>query len=95
MGNAGDELVDIIDQDGRVIDVLPRRVMRGRRLLHRCIRDYPRQLPETLVNSRGIRCVMPHAILGLLLDLAIDVSGCVTRNPVDGCRYHFKSLIRA
>jgi hypothetical protein len=50
---------------------------------------------ETLVNSHGIRGVMPHAILGLLLDLAIDVSGCVTRNPVDGCRYHFKSLIRA
>jgi 8-oxo-dGTP pyrophosphatase MutT (NUDIX family) len=32
----GDELVDVIDDDGRVIDVVPRREMRNRRLRHRC-----------------------------------------------------------
>src|SRR5581483_4291180 len=36
MPHPGDELVDIIDEAGRIIDTLPRREMRGRRLLHRC-----------------------------------------------------------
>lgn len=33
----GSELVDVIDDEGRVIGVVPRREMRGRRLLHRCV----------------------------------------------------------
>src|SRR4051794_38247210 len=33
---AADELVDVIDDEGRVVAVVPRREMRGRRLPHRC-----------------------------------------------------------
>jgi 8-oxo-dGTP pyrophosphatase MutT (NUDIX family) len=32
----GDEPVEVVDDDGRVIEIVPRRVMRDRRLLHRC-----------------------------------------------------------
>jgi 8-oxo-dGTP pyrophosphatase MutT (NUDIX family) len=32
----GDELVDVVDEDDRVIDVVPRREIRARNLLHRC-----------------------------------------------------------
>jgi 8-oxo-dGTP pyrophosphatase MutT (NUDIX family) len=32
----GDEPVEVVENDGSVIDVVPRRVMRERRLLHRC-----------------------------------------------------------
>ncbi len=32
----GDEPVEIVDDAGTVVDVVPRRVMRERRLLHRC-----------------------------------------------------------
>jgi isopentenyldiphosphate isomerase len=35
-GNPGDELVDVIDDEGRTIGTLTRREMRGRRLPHRC-----------------------------------------------------------
>jgi isopentenyldiphosphate isomerase len=35
-GNPGDELVDVIDDEGRTIATLTRREMRGRRLPHRC-----------------------------------------------------------
>ncbi len=35
-GNPGDELVDVIDDEGRTIATLPRREMRARRLPHRC-----------------------------------------------------------
>jgi isopentenyldiphosphate isomerase len=34
--NPGQELVDVLDEEGRTIGVLPRREMRGRRLPHRC-----------------------------------------------------------
>lgn len=33
----GDELVDVIDADGRTIATVTRRAMRGRRLPHRCV----------------------------------------------------------
>jgi dipeptidase E len=33
---AGDELVDLIDEDGRTVGTTTRREMRGKRLLHRC-----------------------------------------------------------
>ncbi len=32
----GDEPVEVVDPDGNVLDIVPRRVMRERRLLHRC-----------------------------------------------------------
>ncbi len=32
----GDELVDVVDEDDRVVSVVPRREMRARNLLHRC-----------------------------------------------------------
>ena len=32
----GDELVDVVDEDDRVVDVVPRREIRARNLLHRC-----------------------------------------------------------
>jgi 8-oxo-dGTP pyrophosphatase MutT (NUDIX family)/N-acetylglutamate synthase-like GNAT family acetyltransferase len=32
----GDEAVDVVDDANRVVDVVPRRVMRERRLIHRC-----------------------------------------------------------
>jgi isopentenyldiphosphate isomerase len=32
----GDEPVEVVDDEGRVLHVLPRRVVRERRLLHRC-----------------------------------------------------------
>jgi 8-oxo-dGTP pyrophosphatase MutT (NUDIX family) len=32
----GDEPVEIVDEDGAVLEVVPRRVMRAHRLLHRC-----------------------------------------------------------
>ena len=32
----GDELVEIVDDDDRVVEIVPRRVMRARRALHRC-----------------------------------------------------------
>jgi len=32
----GEELVEIVDDDDRVVEVVPRRVMRDRRALHRC-----------------------------------------------------------
>ena len=32
----GDELVDVVDEDDRVIGVVPRRELRARNLLHRC-----------------------------------------------------------
>jgi 8-oxo-dGTP pyrophosphatase MutT (NUDIX family) len=32
----GDELVDVVDEEDRVVATLTRRVMRARRLLHRC-----------------------------------------------------------
>jgi 8-oxo-dGTP pyrophosphatase MutT (NUDIX family) len=32
----GDELVDLVDEEGRVIGVVARREMRAKRLLHRC-----------------------------------------------------------
>jgi 8-oxo-dGTP pyrophosphatase MutT (NUDIX family) len=35
-GNPGDELVDVIDDEGRTIVTVTRREMRGRRLPHRC-----------------------------------------------------------
>lgn len=34
--DAGDELVDIVDEANAVVDVVPRRIMRQRRLIHRC-----------------------------------------------------------
>ena len=37
MADAGDELVDVIDDEGRTVAVLTRREMRGRRLPHRCV----------------------------------------------------------
>lgn len=35
--NPGDELVDVIDAEGRTIAVVPRREMRRQRLPHRCV----------------------------------------------------------
>jgi 8-oxo-dGTP pyrophosphatase MutT (NUDIX family) len=32
----GDELVDVVDEDDRVVDTVPRREIRARTLLHRC-----------------------------------------------------------
>lgn len=32
----GDELVEVVDEHDRVVEVVPRRAMRERRLLHRC-----------------------------------------------------------
>jgi 8-oxo-dGTP pyrophosphatase MutT (NUDIX family) len=32
----GDELVEIVDDEDRVVEIVPRRVMRERRALHRC-----------------------------------------------------------
>ena len=32
----GDELVEVVDESDRVVEVVPRRAMRDRRLLHRC-----------------------------------------------------------
>lgn len=32
----GDEPVEVVDDDGRVLGIVPRRVMREQRLLHRC-----------------------------------------------------------
>lgn len=37
MSSAGDELVDILADDGRTVAVVPRREMRRRRLPHRCV----------------------------------------------------------
>lgn len=37
MSGAGDELVDILDDDGRPVEVVSRREMRRRRLPHRCV----------------------------------------------------------
>ena len=34
--DAGEELVEVVDESNQVVDVVPRRSMRGRRLLHRC-----------------------------------------------------------
>lgn len=36
MTTPGDELVEIVDDEDRVVEVVPRRVMRERRALHRC-----------------------------------------------------------
>lgn len=35
--NAGDELVDIVDEFDHVVDSVPRRVMRAERLRHRAV----------------------------------------------------------
>src|SRR5215470_7069752 len=35
--NPGDELVDVIDDDGRTIDTVPRHVIRAKHLPHRCV----------------------------------------------------------
>lgn len=35
--SAGDELVDVVDESGATIAVVPRREMRARRLPHRCV----------------------------------------------------------
>jgi isopentenyldiphosphate isomerase len=37
MTSAGDEWVDVIDEDGRTVGVVTRREMRQRRLPHRCV----------------------------------------------------------
>jgi isopentenyldiphosphate isomerase len=37
MSDPAEELVDVIDEAGNTIGVVPRREMRGRRLLHRCV----------------------------------------------------------
>ncbi len=48
LSDPGDELVDVVDEENRVIDAVPRRVMRDRRMLHRCtyvlVRDSPGRL---------------------------------------------------
>ena len=36
MSDPGDELVEIVDDDDRVLEVVPRRVLRERHALHRC-----------------------------------------------------------
>ena len=36
MTEAGDELVEIVDEHDRVVEIVPRREMRARRLRHRC-----------------------------------------------------------
>ena len=36
MTDPGEELVEVVDEDDRVVDVVPRRRMREGRLLHRC-----------------------------------------------------------
>lgn len=37
MSDPREELVDVIDDEGRTIAVVPRREMRGKRLAHRCV----------------------------------------------------------
>ncbi|MGH2635460.1 MAG: GNAT family N-acetyltransferase [Actinomycetota bacterium] len=36
MSDPGDEIVDVVDDDNHVVEALPRRIMRERRLFHRC-----------------------------------------------------------
>ena len=36
LSDPGDETVDVVDDENHVVDAVPRRVMRDRRMLHRC-----------------------------------------------------------
>lgn len=36
MSDPGDELVDVVDEDDRVVEIVPRRELRARNLRHRC-----------------------------------------------------------
>jgi isopentenyldiphosphate isomerase len=47
--DSGDELVDVVDDEDRVVEIVPRREMRERHLLHRCTYVLVRS-PEGLIN---------------------------------------------